>query len=38
VVAVDGGLKVDDGAEDTASQALSGESGEEILDGVEPGA
>ena len=37
-VAVDGGLKVDDGAEDTAPQALSGQSREEIFDGVEPGA
>ena len=35
--AVDGGLKVDDGAEDTALQAALGELGEEALDGVEPG-
>jgi len=37
-VAVDGGLKVDDGAEDAAPQAPSGQGREEILDGVEPGA
>ena len=37
-VAVDGGLKVDDGVEDAAPEAPSGESGEEVLDGVEPGA
>src|SRR5205085_11034273 len=37
-VAVDGGLQIDDGAEDPSSQALAGQSGEEIFDGVEPGA
>ena len=37
-VAVDGGLKVDDRAEDAAPDALSGEFGEEVFDGVEPGA
>ena len=35
-VSVDGGLKVDDGAEDAATQALSGQSREEIFDGIEP--
>src|SRR5262245_53015723 len=33
-VSIDGGLKVDDGLEDAAP----GESGEEVLDRVEPGA
>jgi hypothetical protein len=37
-VTVDGGLKVDDGAEDAAPQAPSGQGREEIFDGVEPGA
>ena len=37
-IAVDGGLEVGDGAEDAALEALSGECGEEVLDGVEPGA
>src|SRR5213079_1692584 len=37
-VAVDGGLQIDDGAEDPSSQALAGQSGEEIFDRVEPGA
>ena len=36
--AVDGGLKVGDGAEDAALQAPLGQDGEEALDGVEPGA
>ena len=36
-VAVDGGLQVDDGGEDTAANAPSGENGEEILDSIEPG-
>ena len=36
-VSLDGGLQIDDGMEDAALQALSGEGGEEILDGVEPG-
>ena len=36
-VALDGGLQIDDGMEDAALQALSGQGGEEILDGVEPG-
>ena len=35
--AVDGGLKVDDGAEDAAFEASAGELGEEALDGIEPG-
>ena len=35
--AIDGGLKVDDGAEDAALQPSSGQLGEEALDGVEPG-
>ena len=34
--AVDGGLQVDDGAEDAALQPPPGELGEEALDGVEP--
>jgi hypothetical protein len=34
--AVDGGLQVDDGAEDSALEAMSAELGEEALDGVEP--
>jgi hypothetical protein len=37
-IAIDGGLEVGDGAEDAALEALSGERGEEVLDGVEPGA
>src|SRR5215208_2554307 len=37
-IAVDGGLEVDDRSEDAALQAPLGESGEEGLDGVEPGA
>ena len=36
--AVDGGLEVDDGAEDAAFQSALGQHGEEALDGVEPGA
>ncbi len=35
-VAVDGGLEVDDGAEDAAFEASPGERGEEALDGVDP--
>ncbi len=34
--AVDGGLQVNDGAEDAALEATSTELGEEALDGVEP--
>jgi ComEC/Rec2-related protein len=34
---VDGGLEIDDRAEDTALQASLGEFGEKALDGVEPG-
>lgn len=37
-VALDGSLQVDDGMEDAALQALSGQAGEEVFDGVEPGA
>ena len=37
-VSVEGCPKVDDGAEDTASDAPSGQGREEIFDGVEPGA
>ncbi len=37
-VALDGGLQIDDGMKDATLQALSGQGGEEILDGVEPGA
>ena len=36
--AVDGGLEIDDGVEDTALQSTPAELGEEPLDGVEPGA
>jgi len=36
--AVDGGLEVDDGAEDAALEATPAELGEEALDGIEPGA
>ena len=36
--AVDGGLEVDERAEDAALEAAPGELGEEALDGVEPGA
>ena len=36
--AVDGGLEVDDGAEDAALEPALGELGEEAFDGVEPGA
>lgn len=36
-VAVDGGLKIDDGSEDAAADAPAGEDGEEALDGIEPG-
>ena len=36
--AVDGGLEVDDGAEDAALQGALGQGGEEGLDGVQPGA
>ena len=35
-VAVDGGLEVDDGAEDAALQSAPGELCEEALDGIEP--
>ncbi len=34
--AVDGGLEIDKGVEDTAPEAPPGEFGEEALDGVEP--
>ena len=34
--AIDGGLEVDDGVEDTSFQAAFGEFGEEALDGIEP--
>ena len=37
-VAIDGGLKIDDGFEDAAPDAASCKGGEEILDGIEPGA
>ena len=33
---VDGGLEVDDGAEDATFQAAPGQLGEEALDGIEP--
>jgi hypothetical protein len=36
-VAFDGDLQIDDGMEDAALQALSGQRGEEVLDGIEPG-
>jgi hypothetical protein len=36
--AVDGGLEIDDGAEDTTFQSTSAELGEKRLDRVEPGA
>ena len=36
--AVDGGLEIDDGAEDAALEAALGELGEEAFDGIEPGA
>ena len=36
-VALDGSLQFDDGMEDAALQALSGQAGEEVFDGVEPG-
>ena len=35
--AIDGGLEIDQGVEDTALEASPGEFGEEALDGVEPG-
>ena len=35
---VDGGLEVDDGAEDATLQPSLGELGEEALHGIEPGA
>ena len=35
--AVDGGLQIDDGAEDAAFQAAAGQLGEVAFDGVEPG-
>ena len=35
--AVDGGLEIDNRAEDAAAEAASGELGEEAFDGVEPG-
>ncbi len=37
-IALDGGLQIDDGTKDVALQALSGQCGEEVLDGIEPGA
>ena len=37
-VALNGGLQIDDGVKYTALQALSGQGGEEVFDGVEPGA
>jgi len=37
-IAFDGGLQIDDGMKDAALQALSGQGGEEGLDGIEPGA
>ena len=37
-VAADGVLEVGDGREDAASDAPSGDDGEEVFDGVEPGA
>jgi hypothetical protein len=36
--AVNGGLEVDDGAEDAAFQAAPGQLGKEALDRIEPGA
>ena len=36
--AVDGGLELDEGAEDTALEAAPRELGEEALDRIEPGA
>jgi hypothetical protein len=36
--AVDGGLEIDDGAEDAAFEAALGQLGEKAFDGVEPGA
>ena len=36
-IAVDGGLKIDDGLEDAALQSSSGQLGEEAFDGIEPG-
>ena len=36
--AVDGGLEVDDGAEEAAFQAAPRQPGEEALDRIEPGA
>ena len=35
--AIDGGLQIDDGAEDATLQSSLGQLGEEALDGVEPG-
>ena len=35
--AVDGGLEIDDGAEDAVLQASAGQLGEEALDGIQPG-
>ena len=37
-IAFDGGLEVDDGFEDAALEASPSEGGEEVLDGVKPGA
>ena len=37
-IAFDGGLQIDDGMKDTALQALPSQCGEEVLDGIEPGA
>jgi hypothetical protein len=36
-VSVDGGLQFDDRAEDAAPDALPGDLGEEVLNGIEPG-
>jgi hypothetical protein len=36
--AIDGGLEIDDGAEDAAFQSTPGKLGKEALDGIEPGA
>ena len=37
-VSFDGGLQIDDGMEDAALQALSGQGREEVFDGIQPGA
>ena len=36
-IAVDGGLQIDNGAEDAALQSSLGERGDEGLDGIQPG-